>query len=150
MLWTWWIGKTCTLFTAVTKQKLQYFGHVVRRDGVNLEKVVMFGKVEGKEVDVRGGQRLMWTDGICSITKLPVYSCYSKAQNHQRNFIRTVIECTQIWVERRRRRRLVPSGPMCVSARTDRLNKQTNDELIMDPRRRLNLSLICGSMINTR
>ena len=49
---------------AVTKQKLQYFGHVVRRDGVNLEKVVMFGKVEGKEVDVRGGQRLMWTDRI--------------------------------------------------------------------------------------
>ena len=103
----------------------------------------MFGKVEGKEVDVRGGQRLMWTDGICSITKLPVYSCYSKAQNHQRNFIKRSSS-------ERRRRRLVPSGPMCVSARTDRLNKQTNDELIMDPRRRLNLSLICGSMINTR
>ena len=52
----------------------------------------------------RGRQRLRWTEGICSITKLPVYSCYTKAQNRHewRNFIRTVTN-TQIWVERRRR-----------------------------------------------
>ena len=89
------IGKTVTLFAAVTKQKLQYFGHVARREGVNLEKVVMFGKVEGKRS--RGRQRLRWTDGICCITKLPVCSCYTKAQNRHewRNFIRKVTN-TQI------------------------------------------------------
>ena len=89
------IGKKDSLFNSVMKQKLQYFGHVARREGINLEKVIMFGKVEGKRS--RGRQRLRWTDGIISLTKMSIYSCYTKAQDRHewRNFIRKVTN-TQI------------------------------------------------------
>ena len=43
------------------KQKLQYFGHLVRRTD-SLEKTLMLGKVEGKRR--RGRQRMRWLDGI--------------------------------------------------------------------------------------
>jgi hypothetical protein len=36
------------LSTFVNKRMLQFFGHVVRRDGENLEKIIMEGKVEGR------------------------------------------------------------------------------------------------------
>ena len=41
------------------KLKLQYFGHLVRRD--SLEKTLMLGKTEGGR---RGRQRVRWLDGI--------------------------------------------------------------------------------------
>ena len=44
-------GKTGTLFAAVTKQKLQYFGHVARREGVNLKRVLGLEKLRGKKVE---------------------------------------------------------------------------------------------------
>ena len=40
--------------------KLQYFGHLMRRDD-SLEKTLMLGKSEGRR---RGEQRLRWLDGI--------------------------------------------------------------------------------------
>ena len=40
--------------------KLQYFGHLIRRDN-SLEKTLMLGKIEGKR---RGPQRMRWLDGI--------------------------------------------------------------------------------------
>ena len=40
--------------------KLQYFGHLMRRD--SLEKTLMLGKIEGKRR--RGHQRMRWLDGI--------------------------------------------------------------------------------------
>ena len=43
------------------KQKLQNFGHLVRRTD-SLEKTLMLGKVEGKRR--RGRQRMRWLDGI--------------------------------------------------------------------------------------
>ena len=42
------------------KLKLQYFGHLMRRDD-SLEKTLMLGKSEGRR---RGEQRLRWLDGI--------------------------------------------------------------------------------------
>ena len=43
------------------KLKLQYFGHLFRRDDL-LEKTLILGKTEGKR---RGGrQRMKWLDGI--------------------------------------------------------------------------------------
>ena len=37
------------LFNAIVKQKLRYFGHIARREGDNLNHVIMFGIiVEGK------------------------------------------------------------------------------------------------------
>ena len=41
------------------KQKLQYFGHVMRRAD-SLEKTVMLEKIEGR----RGRQRMRWLDGL--------------------------------------------------------------------------------------
>ena len=43
------------------KLKLQYFGHLMRRDD-SLEKTLMLGKIEGKRR--RGRQRMRWLDGI--------------------------------------------------------------------------------------
>ena len=43
------------------KLKLQYFGHLMRRDD-SFEKTVMLGKIEGKRR--RGRQRMRWLDGI--------------------------------------------------------------------------------------
>ena len=43
------------------KQKLQYFGHLMRRAD-SFEKTLMLGKIEGRRR--RGGQRRSWLDGI--------------------------------------------------------------------------------------
>ena len=62
------IGNRKALINVVGKQRLQYFGHIARRDGNNLERVIMFGKIEGKRN--RGRQKLRWVDGIASQTIL--------------------------------------------------------------------------------
>ena len=43
------------------KMKLQYFGHLTRRDD-SFEKPLMLGKIEGRRR--RGRQRMRWLDGI--------------------------------------------------------------------------------------
>ena len=43
------------------KQKLQYFGHLMRRAN-SLEKTLMLGKIEDRRR--RGRQRIRWLDGI--------------------------------------------------------------------------------------
>ena len=43
------------------KLKLQYFGHLMRRDD-SLEKTLLLGKIEGGRR--RGRQRMRWLDGI--------------------------------------------------------------------------------------
>ena len=45
--------------------KLQYFGHLMRRDD-SLEKTLMLGKIEGRRR--RRGQRMRWLDGITDST----------------------------------------------------------------------------------
>ena len=45
----------------VLKLKLQYFGHLIRRDD-SLEKTLMVGKIEGK--GRRGQQRMRWLESI--------------------------------------------------------------------------------------
>ena len=42
------------------KLKLQYFGHLMRRDN-SLEKTLMLGKTEGRR---KGRLRMRWLDGI--------------------------------------------------------------------------------------
>ena len=43
------------------KQKLQYFGHLMRKTD-SLEKTLMLGKIKGRRR--RGQQRMRWLDGI--------------------------------------------------------------------------------------
>ena len=45
-------------------QKLQYFGHLMRRSD-SLEKTLMLGKIEGGKR--RGQQRMRWLDGITNL-----------------------------------------------------------------------------------
>ena len=51
----------CSLGGVMLKQKVQYFGHLMRRAD-SLEKTLMLGKVEGRRR--RGEQRMRWLDGI--------------------------------------------------------------------------------------
>ena len=51
----------CSLEGLMLKLKLQYFGHLIRRDD-SFEKTLMLGKIEGRRR--RGRQRMRWLDGI--------------------------------------------------------------------------------------
>ena len=55
------INAEYTLEGLILKLKLQYFGHMMRRDN-SLEKTLMLGKIEGRRR--RGRQRMRWLDGI--------------------------------------------------------------------------------------
>ena len=55
------ISPRCSLEGLMLKQKLQYFGHLMRRHD-SLEKTLMLGKIEGRRR--RGRQRMRWLDGI--------------------------------------------------------------------------------------
>ena len=55
------ISPGCSLGGLMFKLKLQYFGHLMRRDD-SLEKTLMLGKIEGRRR--RGWQRMRWLDGI--------------------------------------------------------------------------------------
>ena len=55
------INPKCSLEGLILKQKLQYFGHLMRRADL-FEKTLMLGKIEGRRR--RGRQRMRWLDGI--------------------------------------------------------------------------------------
>ncbi|XP_071944573.1 uncharacterized protein [Antedon mediterranea] len=73
------IGSRVNLCQKVDKIKLQYFGHIARREGDNLEKIIAQGHVEGKRK--RGRQKIRWTDGIREITGLDVCTASRYAQD---------------------------------------------------------------------
>ena len=51
------------------KLKLQYFGHLMRRDD-SLEKTLMLGKIEGRRR--RRRQRMRWLDGVMDAMDMSV------------------------------------------------------------------------------
>ena len=55
------ISPGCSLEGLMLKLKLQYFGHLMRRDD-SFEKTLMLGKIKGRRR--RGRQRMRWLDGI--------------------------------------------------------------------------------------
>ena len=55
------ISPGCSMEGMMLKQKLQYFGYLMRRAD-SLEKTLMLGKIEGGRR--RGQQRMRWLDGI--------------------------------------------------------------------------------------
>ena len=55
------ISPGCSLEGMMLKLKLQYFGHLMRRDN-SLEKTLMLGGIGGRRK--RGRQRMRWLDGI--------------------------------------------------------------------------------------
>ena len=55
------ISPGCSLEGLMLKQKLQYFGHLMRRVD-SLEKTLMLGGIGGRRR--RGRQRMRWLEGI--------------------------------------------------------------------------------------
>ena len=55
------ISPRCSLEGLMLELKLQYFGHLMRRDD-SLEKTLMLGNIEGRRR--RGQQRMRWLYGI--------------------------------------------------------------------------------------
>eukprot|EP00794_Sanderia_malayensis_P005594 gene5596-6283_t len=62
------MGNPERLYNTIVKRKLSYFGHITRREGENLEKVIMQGKVDGKRGKGRPERR--WIDGIKEVTDM--------------------------------------------------------------------------------
>ena len=54
----------CSLEGLMLKLKIQYFGHLMRRDD-SLEKTLMLGGIGGRKR--RGRQRMRWLDGITDL-----------------------------------------------------------------------------------
>ena len=61
------ISPGCSLEGLMLKLKLQYFGHLMRRDD-SLEKTLILGKIEGRRR--RGRQRMRCLDGITNATDM--------------------------------------------------------------------------------
>ena len=58
------VGPGCLLEGLMLKQKLQYFGHLMRRAD-SFEKTLMLGMIEGRRR--RGRQRMRWLDDITDL-----------------------------------------------------------------------------------
>ena len=76
---------------------LSYFGHIARRKGNNLEKVIMQGMIEGKRR--KGRPRTRWIDQKRSAIGLSLRDCYALAED--RHLWRRMYEVTsyQPWQE---------------------------------------------------
>ena len=61
------INPECSLEGQILKLRLQYFGHLMRRED-SLEKTLMLGKCEGKRR--RGRQRTRWLDSVIEATNM--------------------------------------------------------------------------------
>ena len=73
------IGDHTSLCQKIDRNKLQYFGHVSRRNGDCLEKIIVQGHVDGQRR--RGRQKTRWTDGIKECTGLSLTAAYRLAQD---------------------------------------------------------------------
>ena len=75
------IGLSKRLLHTINIQMLSYFGHIARRKGNNLEKVIMQGMIEEKRR--KGRHRSRWIDQRSAIG-LPLRDCYALAEDrHQ-------------------------------------------------------------------
>ena len=73
------IGDHTSICQKIDCNKLQYFGHISRRNGDCLEKIIIQGQVEGQRK--RGRPKIRWTDGIKEATDLSLTAAYRLAQD---------------------------------------------------------------------
>ena len=69
-----------SLLNTIKKRKCQYFGHIIRGDGV--QRLLMEGRINSRRG--RGRLRTMWTDNIKEWTKISYYDCIRVAQDRER------------------------------------------------------------------
>ena len=62
------------------KRKCQYFGHIIRGDGI--QRLLMEGRINDRRG--RGRPRTMWTDNIKEWTKISYNDCIRLVQNRER------------------------------------------------------------------
>ena len=73
------IKTTRSLLNTIKKGKCQYFGHIIRGDGV--QRLLMEGRINGKR---RWGRpRTMWTDNIKEWTKISYNDCIRVEQDRE-------------------------------------------------------------------
>ena len=70
------------LLSHVQSQVMKYFGHIARRGGDSLEKVIMQGCVEGRRKP--GRPRTRWIDQIKSMVGCPLHELSNLVQDRQR------------------------------------------------------------------
>ena len=68
-----------SLINTIKKRKCQYFGHIIRGNGV--QRLLLEGRINGRRG--RGRRRTMWTDNIKEWTKIS-YDCIRVAQDRER------------------------------------------------------------------
>ena len=73
------IGVSKQLLHTSNIRMLSHFGHIARRKGNNLEKVIMQGMIEGKRR--KGQPQSRWIDQIRSAIGLPLCDCYALAED---------------------------------------------------------------------
>ena len=74
-------GVERSLLASVKKRKLLYFGHIMRKQGDNLEKEVMQGTTPGSRA--RGRPRTAWMTNITSWTRLSLEQLLRLTEDRQ-------------------------------------------------------------------
>ncbi|XP_077255535.1 uncharacterized protein LOC143893712 [Temnothorax americanus] len=85
------LGITARLSTICLRRILEYFGHIARRSGDNLEKLMVTGKMEGKRP--RGRSPTRWADQIRTTLDTTMHEALHTAQDRVswRNVVRRKI-----------------------------------------------------------
>ena len=86
------------LLSHVQSQMMKYFGHIARRGGDSLEKVIMQGCVEGRRKP--GRPRTRWIDQIKSMVGCPLHELNNLVQDRQRWCDVVAVASCQSWQDR--------------------------------------------------
>ena len=74
------INPECSLEGEILKLRLQYFGHLMRKED-SLEKPLLLGKHEGKKR--RGRQRMRWLDRVIEATNMNLTQLWETVEDRK-------------------------------------------------------------------